>query len=307
MFNPDIDIPDLSGKVILVTSGNAGLGKETCISLAKHNPKRLLIAARNAKSAESVIFELKALAPLVDCTFIECDLGSLASISKAAKEIVSRTDRLDLLFCNAGILGHPPGLTEDVYEIHFGVNHLGHALLIKQLLPVLLRTAIFQPDVRVIVTSSDGYRFHASEGIVFKDLRTRQLNLSILSSFGGKDSWRRYSQSKLANIVYAVELARRYPTIRFVSVHPGVCDTPLTPGWIKGSAMSRKLFAPGGLKTAKEGSFSQLWAATASDVVNGQYYEPVGIVGYRTSKSKDDRLREELWEWTETQMKTWSF
>lgn len=130
MYNRDIDIPDLSGKVILVTggkllnddfswhlltlAGSAGLGRETCLSLAKHDPKRILIAARNAKTAESVINDIKKLAH-VETTFIECDLGSLASISKAAKEIISRTDRLDLLFCNAGILGAPPGLTANGY------------------------------------------------------------------------------------------------------------------------------------------------------------------------------------------------
>lgn len=246
------------------------------------------------------------LTPHVEFVFVECDLGSLASVSKAANEIVSSTDRLDLFFCNAGILGAPPGLTADGYEIHFGVNHLGHALLIKLLLPTLLHTANFQPDVRVVTTASDGYRFHASEGIIFRDLRTTQLNLSVLSSLGGKDSWRRYSQSKLANIVYTVELARRYPVIKFVAVHPGVCDTAMTPGWIKGNAISRMLFVPGGLKTPEEGAYNQLWAATGKYVVSGGYYEPVGIVGHKTPKSRDDKLRNELWEWTEMQMQTWS-
>ncbi|KAG4429924.1 hypothetical protein IFR05_014585 [Cadophora sp. M221] len=301
MYNPDTDIPDLSGKVILVTGG-----KETCLSLTKHNPKRLFIAARNAKTAELAVNDIKKLAPNIEFVFIECDLGSLASVSKAANEIASSTDRLDLLFCNAGILGAPPGLTADGYEIHFGVNHLGHALLIKKLLPTLLNTATFQLDVRVVITASDGYRFHASEGIIFRDLRTTQLNLSVLSSLGGKDSWRRYSQSKLANIVYTVELARQYPAIKFVAVHPGVCDTTMTPAWVKGNAISRKLFVPGGLKTPEEGAHNQLWAATGKAVTSGEYYEPVGIVGHRTPKSTDDKLRNELWEWTQMQMQTWS-
>ncbi|CZT13054.1 uncharacterized protein RCO7_04251 [Rhynchosporium graminicola] len=213
MFNPDVDIPDLPGRVILVTD------------------------------------------------------GSLASVNKAAKQTVSSTDRLDLLFCNAGILGAPPG--SDAYEVHFGVNHLRHGLLIKHHLSTLLNTATYQTDVRVVIASSDEYRFHASEGIILRDLRTTQLNLSIFSSLGGKDSWRRYARSKLANLLYTVELALRFPTIKFVAVLPGVCDTPMTPGWIKATAISRKPLAPGGLKTPKEGSLSQLWPGTANEVASG--------------------------------------
>ncbi|PVH84383.1 NAD(P)-binding protein [Cadophora sp. DSE1049] len=289
MFNPDIDIPDLSGRVILVTGGNTGLGRETCLSLAKHNPQRLFIAARNAKTAGSVINDIKQLAPQ-----LEIEISAQAPTA---------------LTCFSAMLGFwvpPPGLTVDGYEIHFGVNHLGHALLVQLLLPKLLETTVVQPDVRVIVTTSDGYRFHAAEGIAFKDLRTTQLKLSFLNSLGGKDSWRRYSQSKLANLVYTDGLAYRYPAVKFVAIHPGVCDTTLTPAWIKSNALSRRLFAPGGLKTAEEGSLNQLWAATGSDVTSGQYYEPIGIVGYRTPKAKEIKLREDLWEWTETQLKKWT-
>ena len=193
-------------------------------------------------------------------------------------------------------LGASAGMTSDEYELHFGVNYLGHALLVQILLRKLLGTTVVQPDVRVITSTSEGYRFHAAEGIVFKDLHPTQLNLSFLSSLGGKDSWRRYFQPKLANLVYTAELVYRYPAIKFVAVHPGVRDTELTPAWIKGNARSRRLFAPGGLKTAEEGSWNQLWATTGNNVVNGQYYEPVGIVGYRTPKLKDETPRETLWD-----------
>lgn len=174
-------------------------------------------------------------------------------------------------------------------------------------MPTLLNTVTFQPDFRIIVTSSDGYHFHASEGIAFPDLRTTQLNLSLLSFLGGKDSWRRYSQSKLANIVYTVELVRRCPSIKFVAVHPGVCETKMTLGWSKGSTISRKVFASEGLKSAEEGSYNQLWAATGNDVINGEYYALVGIFGHRTPKSEDEKLRGEQWEWKEMKLKTWTF
>jgi retinol dehydrogenase-12 len=190
-----------------------------CKSLAKHNPSHIYIAARNSNTAESTISEIKSLAPKVEVTFVGCNLALLSSVEKAARIVILTTARLDLLFRNADILGAgegpPPGLTEDGYEIQFGVNHLGYALLVKLLLPTLLKTAELHPDVRVIINTSAGYRFHASQGIAFKDLRTRQENLTLMGGFGG---WLRYFQSKLANVVYNDKLARRYPSIKFVAI-----------------------------------------------------------------------------------------
>jgi retinol dehydrogenase 12 len=236
-------------------------------------------------------------------TFIECNLGSFASVLGAAKQVLSSTQRLDVLLCNAGVLNAPPSLTEDGYEVHFGVNYLGHTLLIKLLLPLLLKTAQIHPDLRVILLSSDGYRFHDPRGIIFKDLKTTQLNLTRLGMFGGMI---RYFQSKLAVILYTVELARRYPKIKFVAIHPGIVDTPLTPNWVKGNALSRFLIAGGNVKTPEEGAWNQLWAATGSGVVSGEYYEPVGVPGTRTKKSKDLEMGKELWEWTQGELKNWT-
>ncbi|KUJ12026.1 dehydrogenase with different specificitie [Mollisia scopiformis] len=302
-FDPSLDIPDIPGKVVLITGGNAGIGRATCLALARHHPACIYILARNQQTSEATIAEAQKLAPNTTISFIECDLASLASIQQAAKHVTAATQRLDLVFCNAGILGAPPGLTKDGYEVHFGVNHLGHALLLKLLMPNLLATAVLPSDVRVVTTSSDGYRFHASEGIVFKGLRSTQENLNFMGRLGG---WLRYFQSKLANIVYTVELAHRYPAIKFVAVHPGIVDTPLTPNWIKSTAIMRQLMAGGDLRTPDQGSWNQLWAATSQQVSSAQYYEPVGIVGKRTKKSKDPKLAQELWDWTETQLKEWS-
>lgn len=238
-------------------------------------------------------------------TFLECNLGSFASIQSAAKQVLSSTQRLDVLLCNAGILDAPLGLSEDGYEIHFGVNYLGHALLIKLLLPLLLKTTEIQPDVRVILLASSGYRFHDPRGIIFKDLKSTQQNLTRLGMFGGM---LRYFQSKLAIILYTVELSRRYSIIKFVAVHPGIVDTHLTPHWVKANALTRFITAggEGGMKKPEEGSWNQLWAATGTGVVSGEYYEPVGVLGTRTKKSKDQELRKELWDWTEEQLQSWT-
>jgi len=110
----------------------------------------------------------------------------------------------------------------------------------------------------------------------------------------------------LANILYITELARHYPSITFVAVHPGIVDTPLTPSWIKSTAIMRRLAAGGDLKTADEGSFNLLWAGTGRGVVSGEYYESIGVLGKRTPKSRDLKLAGDLWKWTSKQLEKYS-
>ncbi|KAK9234460.1 hypothetical protein V1525DRAFT_413018 [Lipomyces kononenkoae] len=298
-FNPIADIPDLRGKTIFITGGTAGLGRESVIAIAKHNPDNVYFSGRNSKRAADVVSECKSAGSDSNVTFIECNLASLASIEKAAKQFISNSQRLDLLICNAGVMALPPGLTEDGYEVQFGINHLGHALLVKLLLPTLLRTAdIADSDVRVIFLASNGYRAHPRGGVVFNDLRTAQ-------AFGLWGEFLRYAQSKLANILYARELARRYPNVTTVSVHPGVFGT----GLIQNLSISKKVMVYlvnlGRVNpTVADGTSSQLWAAMVekSKITNGAYYEPVGILGRLDRESKNDKLAGELWEWTQKEL-----
>jgi NAD(P)-dependent dehydrogenase (short-subunit alcohol dehydrogenase family) len=270
------------------------------IALAKHNPGHLYFSGRNAKSANTLIDEIKTKVPNVNITFLECDLASLTSVQNAAKQFLSQSQRLDILMCNAGIMALPPGLTKDGYEIQFGTNHVGHALLIKLLLPTLLKTAD-EPgaDVRIVCLTSRGYGLHPSGGIHFKDLHTSQENIGLFAP------WRRYGQSKLANLLYAAELARRYPKITSVSIHPGVYSTGLvgTLGFWKRTLIY--LTNLGNVKDAADGTGNQLWAATGdkSGIVNGAYYVPIGVLGPLDGDAKSEKLAAELWEWTENEMK----
>lgn len=237
--------------------------------------------------------------PNANLTFINCDLASLASVEKAAKQFTSESQRLDVLMCNAGVMALPPQLTQDGYELQFGTNHMGHALLVKLLLPTLLRTAETpNSDVRIVFLSSIAYRLHPKDGITFDALRTTQ---DIKTSTG---SWVRYGQTKLANILYAAELARRYPNITSVSVHPGVIATGLVGNLSLFNKLLLYVSSIGKMKNPADGACNQLWAATGDkkEIVNGEFYEPVGVPGKHDAESKNEELAGKLWEWTQKEL-----
>ena len=227
------------------------------------------------------------------------DLASLSSVSAAAETFISTSTRLDILILNAGVMALPTGLTSDGYEIQFGTNHLGHALLTKLLVPTLLRTAE-EPgaDVRIITLTSNKYSAHPVGGIVFKNLCTVQESPVA----GG---WIRYGQSKLANLLYAAELARRYPGILSVSVHPGVVETKARKQLGLVDTMVGFL-ANMNLKTVQpsEGVWNQLWAVGADKdkIVSGTYYEPVGVPGKLEREAGNVKLAGQLWDWTEKEL-----
>ncbi|KAI0452941.1 putative short-chain dehydrogenase [Xylaria acuta] len=297
-FNPEMDIPPLDGKVIFVTGGTAGLGKASIQALARRGPSHIYFTGRNAKAGETLIAETKKTNPSVGLTFVEMDFLSLASVKKGCDQFIH--DRLDILMCNAGIMFKGPALSKDGYEATFATNHLAHALIIRKLLPTLLETAdIPGSDVRLINLASEGWVGHPKEGVNFSTIQTTQ------NSMFGKLT--RYGQSKLANIVYAAEFARRYSQITAVSVHPGVVKTDL----VNTLSLSEKalIYGPNFLKGVtpmeeEQGCLSQLWAAAGArrdELVNGAYYRPVGVM----SNSRLDRIARseefasKLWTWTD--------
>lgn len=230
-------------------------------------------------------------------TFVECDLASLSSVKEACENFLSQESRLDILICNAGIMAQPPSLTPEGYEIQFGTNHLGHALIMKKFLPLLEKQSNEGGDARIINLSSKAWGLHPREGIAFDKLNT------VHDDFFVWGRWRRYGQSKLANLLYARELSRRYPSITSVSVHPGIVATGLVGNSSFFDRMTVHVSQFGKLLEPYEGAYCQIWAATApkEKIENGMYYEPVGISSYSTldKTAKDDKLAERLWEWTE--------
>ncbi|RYP69720.1 hypothetical protein DL771_005922 [Monosporascus sp. 5C6A] len=292
-------IPDLAGRVILVTGGTGGIGAEIVVELAKHNPGRIFFTGRNAKAAEKAIERIKAVAPNVTATFVACDLASLATVRDSANKILAESPRLDLFLANAGIMAKPAGLSADGYEVHFATNHMGHALLTKKLLPLLEKTAdLPDSDVRVIYTTSLGWR---GGSLDFTRLKTTQES-AILGR------WFRYGNSKLANMLYARELARRHPKLLSFSLHPGAVET----GLVNDLKFTDRLFVHvsmmGKMISPEQGTFNHLWAISAprSAIKQGGFYEPVGVFASEDlAVTKEKKFAEKLWDYTDKELEKW--
>ncbi|KAK8050136.1 oxidoreductase [Apiospora phragmitis] len=256
-------IPDLSGRVLLITGGTSGIGAELTVELAQKNPARLLFTGRNAAAAAKTLERVRQTAPTAEAvvTFVPCDLASLASVRAAA----AWTSR---------------GPVADGYEVHFATNHLGHALLTQKLLPLLERTAALPPlpRGRRRRVGWKGGSLDFSGG-----LRTTQESALL-------GRWVRYCNSKLANMLYARELAKRHPTLLCFSIHPGVVSTGLVTDLKTSDRLFIQMTNVGKIITTEQGAFNHLWAVSAphDSIEQGGFYEPVGVL------SSEKGLRPEM-------------
>ncbi|KAF2131081.1 oxidoreductase-like protein [Dothidotthia symphoricarpi CBS 119687] len=302
-FNPEKDIGSLEGKVIIVTGGNAGLGKATVSYLASHNPAKIYLAARTASKAASAIKDIRASVPnACEIEHLQLDLTSFSSIAEAAAVFQKQESRLDLLINNAGVMANPFDTTKEGYEIQFGTNHMGHALFTKLLLPTLLATAE-KPgtDVRIVNLSSEGHNLAASQGLLFDNAALEQ-----------QGTWRRYGNSKLSNVLFTRELADRYPQITSVSLHPGVIFTDLYVNMRANILLKIGLFLagflapflPGFYKDSEGGALNTAWCATTSkeNLVNGAYYKPVGVKSAGSKFAQDAGMQKKLAEFTDAEL-----
>lgn len=198
-------------------------------------------------------------------------------------------------------MASPYSTTKEGYEIQFGTNHMGHALLTKLLLPTLLDTASTHGDARVVTLTSAGHAISVPGGLIFDQPKLEQ-----------QGTWKRYGQSKLANLLFARELAERHPQLTSVSIHPGVIFTDLFQSlraniFLKAGLWMYGLFfflLPGHFKSTEGGALNQTWAATVrkEELVNGAYYKPVGVQSQGSGNAKDRGLQKKLWEWTEAEL-----
>ncbi|KAM0546776.1 hypothetical protein ACHAPJ_010705 [Fusarium lateritium] len=295
-FKAEKDIPSLAGKVILVTGGNAGLGKQCVLEYAKHNPREIWIASRNTQKARATADEIAQKVPNVCLKCLELDLGSFDSVKKAAATFNEESDRLNILMLNAGVMAVPPTLTKSGYEIEFGTNHMGHALFTKLLLPTLLNTSSSGGEVRIVSMTSSASK------------QAPKINYTMVKTPAeGLGGFGRYSQSKLANVLWARQLAKAYPQFTVASIHPGLVQTDLmdqaadAPAILRGLRGFAKLLA----SSVEQGARNQLWGSVSKDVKSGEYYEPVGIGGKQSENGKDEVEAEKLWNWTEKELQSY--
>jgi NAD(P)-dependent dehydrogenase (short-subunit alcohol dehydrogenase family) len=288
-------MPDLHGRVALVTGATAGIGLATAAGLARRGARTLLgfrAPRRGVAARESILAENAG----ASVELIGIDLASLDSIEDAAAEIADRTGKLDILVNNAGVMAPPPDLTADGFELQIGTNHLGHFALTGRLLPLLL--AAEKP--RVVTVAS-----LAHHGAVWTGL-SQPADFKTLPH-GSR--WLGYCRSKLANLLFALELERltraNAPELRSIPVHPGLSRTELV---ARAGIGRRRVIGPiaragyvVGAQSTADGALPSLYAAAHPEAAGGQYLGPrLGVRGAparatASRSARDPELAKRLW------------
>ncbi len=271
---------DLSGKRILLTGCNSGIGFETMRVLTERGAT-VLGAARSLEKAE------KAGAKVNGETIpVVCELSEPESVFAAAESVKAMGEKLDVIVCNAGIMALPKLNQQHGYELQFFTNHIGHFILVTELLDLLA------DDGRVVMVSSEAHRQAPKEGIQFDNL----------SGEKGYTSWLAYGQSKLANILFAKELARRLEGTDKVAnaLHPGVINTNLARHMNSIVDVAMSAISPIALKSIPQGAATQTYLAAHPDAakVSGEYFSHCNPAR-PTSKARDAALATKLWEKSE--------
>lgn len=292
------NIPRLDGRLAVVTGANSGLGLHTAAALAGKGA-RVLLACRDAAKAEAAMQQVHAQLPSAQLEFLALDLADLASVRRCAETLTQRESRLDLLCNNAGVMALPQRRTRDGFEMQVGTNHLGHFALTGLLLPLLQAT----PGARVVTLSSLAHHLG-------------RIRLDDLNWQRGYSKWPAYAQSKLANLMFALELGRRLrkagSATLSLAAHPGYAATNLQ---FAGPAMEDSALGRLGMQLgnallsqpAAAGAWPTLRAATDADARSGEFYGPRGFQQLRGAPGRcrynpragDESVSAQLWALSE--------
>lgn len=293
------DIPSQRGRRVVITGATGGLGYETALALAAAGAE-VVLTGRNETKGNTALAAIRVRHPRASISYQHLDLASLASVREFAERFASKHDTLDLLVNNAGVM-MPPARKEtaDGFELQFGTNYLGHFALTAQLLPVLRNAS----GPRVVNLSSIAHKVRAA--IHFDDLQWTQRY----------DPWTAYAQSKLAMLMFALELQRRSDAHgwRLLSnaAHPGFARTDLIangPGEHSlANLVGRWTVQPLMSQSAAAGALPTLFAATAPEAKPGGYYGPTGLfetkgpagVAAIAPRAQDKAVAARLWDVSE--------
>jgi NAD(P)-dependent dehydrogenase (short-subunit alcohol dehydrogenase family) len=279
---------DQTGRVVVVTGSNSGIGFETARVLAEKGAT-VVMACRNLEKGNPKADEIRRTHPAVNVEVMELDLSDLSSVRSFAEAFRAKHSRLDLLINNAGIMVPPYGKTAQGFETQFGVNHLGHFALTGSLLDLITGT----PGSRIVTVSSMAHYFG-------------KIQFSDLHSENGYNAQAAYGQSKLANLLFTYELQRRLEAAGkdtlAVAAHPGWTETNLQ-DHAKAVKFLNRFFA----QQPPMGALPTLYAATGSSVDGAEYYGPGGFLEMNgppkkvtsNKRSHDNDVAEQLWNVSE--------
>ncbi|TCP54058.1 NAD(P)-dependent dehydrogenase (short-subunit alcohol dehydrogenase family) [Tamaricihabitans halophyticus] len=293
------DIPDQTGRYAVVTGANSGLGLVTARELARAGAT-VVLACRDTQKGEQAAELITKQIPNAKLAVRALDLADLASVQDFAEGYAAEYERLDLLINNAGVMALPRRLTADGFEMQFGTNHLGHFALTGRLLGPL-RAA--ETPARVVTVSST---LHQIGRINFGDLHGARRY----------QKWLAYGQSKLANLLFAFELQRKFEDAgapqRSFAAHPGYASTNLqtTGPQMSGSALNEQVMRLANqvfAQDAAHGALPSLYGATKEDLAGGSYLGPGGLFGTRgyprvvgcSRAARDRTAAARLWEVSE--------
>jgi len=289
------EIPKLRGRTAIVTGANSGLGLVTARELARHGAG-VILACRDLVKGQAAILQIQRSVPDADLQLEELDLGRQSSIEAFAERFAAgERNGLDLLINNAGVMAPPRRHTADGFELQLGTNHLGHFALTGRLISHMEGS----PDARVVTLSSNA---HKMGRINFDDIQSERRYMR----------WSAYGQSKLANLMFALELDRRLRAggseIKSLAAHPGYAATNLQSA--AAPALDRLMMKATNLliaQSAEMGALPTLYAATAPGVEGGSYFGPDGPGEFRghphlstpTRAARDEDSARRLWALSE--------
>jgi NAD(P)-dependent dehydrogenase (short-subunit alcohol dehydrogenase family) len=281
---------DQSGKVTIVTGSNTGIGFHMARALASNGAK-VIMACRNQEKAWVAMRSILEEFPGSEVSTSVLDLADLSSVRSFSEDFVSQSDRLDILINNAGVMIPPKSFTKDGFEMQFGTNHLGHFALTGHLLPILEKTE----GSRVVTVSSIAH----NPGVIdFDDLNGERKRYN---------KWGFYSQSKIANLTFSLELARRLERngsgVSAIASHPGYSATDLQRHSLFWRFLNLIVAIP-----AKRGAEATLYAATEKDALEYPYWGPTGFIEMRgwtgkaeiNAKARNEETARRLWEVSES-------
>ena len=277
----NVENKEMNDNIVMITGANSGIGKETAIALARKRA-HIIMLCRNQGKAEKAMVEIKERANTESIDLIIADLSDQKSILSAVEEFKAKYDHLDVLINNAGSILRARQETGAGYEMTFAVNHLGHFLLTISLLDVIIKSA----PSRIINVSSEAHRFGS-------------LDFENINFENKYSSFRAYSNSKLANVLFTYELARRLEGtgVTVNALHPGVINSNFGKGQFNKFLTPFVAFSTLFLINPEKGAKTSVFLASSDEVkdVTGKYFKKQKVVkSSKASYNKDDQ--KELWE-----------